>query len=680
MFRIKNILILFAFILLTTLISQPSNFYYENVDIGEVSDSNIFSPKNHRYIDDLATNKLKSEAIIAVQDVYIEDDQTYEKITTDFSSFIASVILAKENISKTQENLNKLEVEKPNISLTEFRTEEIKNIVNPFNFSNEEMEKFLALEKTELNKISEVLSKELKRIFDSRITEENLETVKNQFKNNTNFYYFFSQEITNAVVDKVSVRIVPNFILDSEETEKRKQVAADEVDDVYKVIKKGELIVRMGDVVTQEQYNKLVELGFIKSNFNYLEVFKQLPYFALVFALFYFYCFYFYQHHFNSMRSYLFLLVSLSLVLLITSLVRDTLFSAIPLLTLLMIYMAFWGKKFVIFSSIILGLLLSMGDFIFLSLSLIAGIALTLSFRQNGKRMPFIFSGIVVGCSLFVSDLIIYLSFEQTFDFPSHTAYIISAFMASVLTIGLIPVIENLLGLVTSLRLYELSDPNHPLLKRLLSEALGTYTHSLMVANLAEMAAEKVKANGLLLRVGAYFHDVGKLKNPEYFIENSTPETNPHKKLDPITSAHIIREHPIDSVKMCREFKIPEPVIELIISHHGDATLEHLYRPAKEKNPDVSIEEFKYQTPAPRTKEEGILLLADSTEAYSRVLRNEPKEVIEKKIREMIMGKVEHGTLRECELTFRDLEIIIQTFTTYLVNSNHERISYNNGK
>lgn len=680
MFRVKNILILFAFIIFTTLISQPSHFYYENVNVGEVSDSNIFSPKNHRYIDELATNKLKSEAITSVQDVYIEDDKTYETITTDFSTFISSVIGAKEKISEMQESLKKSEDKKPAVNFTEFRADEVNNIINPFAFSDEELEKFLALEKTELNKINEVLAKELKRIFDSRITEENLETVKNQFKNNTNFYYFFAQDITNAVVDKVTVRIVPNFTLDKDETEKRKQTAADEVDDVYKVIKKGELIVRTGDVVTQEQYNKLVELGFIKSDFDYFEVFKQLPYFALVFGLFYLYCFHFYKNQFTSLRSYLFLLVSLSLVIAVTSFVRDTFFGAIPLLTLLMIYMAFWGRKFVIFASIILGLLLSIGDFVFLSLSLITGIALTLSFSQNGKRMNFIFSGLAVGCALFVSDLIIYVSLEQTFDLKSHASYIVCAFTASVLTIGLIPIVENLLGLVTSVRLYELSDPNHPLLKRLLSEALGTYTHSLMVANLAEMAAEKVKANGLLLRVGAYFHDVGKLKNPEYFIENSTPETNPHKKLDPITSAHIIREHPIDSVKMCREFKIPEPIINLIISHHGDATLEHLYGPAKEKDPNVSIEEFKYQTPPPKTKEEGILLLADSTEAYSRVLRNEPKEVIEKRIREMIMKKVEHGTLRECELTFHDLEVIIQTFTTYLVNSNHERISYNNSK
>lgn len=680
MFRVKNILILFAFIIFTTLISQPSHFFYENVYVGEVSDSNIFSPKNHRYIDELATNKLKSDAIDAVQDVYTEDNKTYETITTDFSTFIASVITAKEEISSMQDTLKKPEGSKPSVSFVEFRAEKIKSIKDPFAFSDNEIEKFVLLEKTELNKINEVLAKELKRIFDSRITEENLDTVKNQFKNNTNFYYFFSQEITNAVVDKVSVRIVPNFMLDKKETDNRKQTAADEVDDVYKVIKKGELIVRMGDVVTQEQYNKLVELGFIKSDFDYFEVFKQLPYFALIFGLFYLYCFHFYKHHFSSMRSYLFLLISLSVVIAVSGFVRDTFFGAIPLLTLLMIYMAFWGRKFVIFASIILGLLLSIGDFVFLSLSLIAGIALTLSFSQNGKRMNFILSGLAVGCALFFSDLIIYVSLEQTFDLKSHASYIVAAFTASVLTIGLIPVMENLLGLVTSVRLYELSDPNHPLLKRLLSEALGTYTHSLMVANLAEMAAEKVKANGLLLRVGAYFHDVGKLKNPEYFIENSTPETNPHKKLDPVTSAHIIREHPIDSVKMCREFKIPEPIIDLIISHHGDATLEHLYRPAKEKNPDVSIEEFKYQTPPPRTKEEGILLLADSTEAYSRVLRNEPKDVIEKKIREMIMKKVEHGILRECDLTFRDLEIIIQTFTTYLVNSNHERISYNNNK
>lgn len=680
MFRLKNILILFAFIIFTTLISQPSHFSFENVEVGNVSDKNIFSPKNHRYIDEDATNKLKLEAIESVQVVYIENNEIFEEISINFNVFFSSLIALKDEIATLEDTITNADRKESVVDFNKLRADKIKNIDNPFGFSNAEVEKFLSLEKSELNKINEVFLKELKRIFDARITVDNVETVKNQFKNNTNFYYFFSQEVTNALVDKVSANIVPNFTLDTIETEKRKTEASAKVDDVYKVVKKGEIVVSVGDVVTNEQFNKMEELGLIKKDFNYFDVFKHLPYFALIFTLFYFYCFYFYKKEFSSLKSYLFLLVSIAAVVAITSFVKDTFFSFVPVLTLLMIYMVFWGRKFVIFSSIVLGLLLYMGDFIPLALSLVMGIVLTLTFSRNSKRINLILSGIILGSVLSISDLIIFFSAEQSFDFRSHFSFFYSAFIASVLTVGLIPVLENVLGIVTSVRLYELSDPNHPLLKRLLSEALGTYTHSLMVANLAEMAAEKVHANGLLLRVGAYFHDVGKLKNPEYFIENSTPDTNPHKNLDPKTSAHIIREHPLDSVKMCREFKIPEPIIDLIISHHGDAMLSHLYEPAKSKDPNALMEDFKYQTPTPKTKEEGILLLADSTEAYSRVIRNEPKDVIRKKIKEMIFNKVEHGVLRDCELTLKDLEIIIETFSNYLVNSNHERISYNNDK
>lgn len=682
MFNVKNILFLFIFILFTTLISQPSNFYYENVTVDEVSDNNIFSPKNHRYIDEEATNKLKLEAIEAVQDVYIESNEIHDDLAKDFDSFIVSVMSTKEEIAQKNDEYSKNNRSSPKdlSDLRKFEAEKISEIPNELKFSKEEVEKFMALETAELSKVKEIMTKELKRIFGNQVTSENLETVKNQFKNNTNFYYFFSQEVTNTLVDKLSTRIEPNFLLDATETDKRKVDASNKIDDVYKVIKKGELIVSIGDVVTEEQVKKLEELGFIKSEWNYFEVFKQLPYFTLIFVLFYIYCFHFYKKQFSSLKSYLFLLISISVVVALTSFIKDTFFSPLPLLTLLMVYMVFWGRKFVIFAAIILGLLLSIGDFVFLSLTLIAGIVLTLSFSSSSKRINLIFSGISVGIVLFITDMIVYFSLEQNLNFESHLSFLLAAFGASIITVGLIPVLENLLGLVTSVRLYELSDPNHPLLKRLMREALGTYTHSLMVGNLAEMAAEEIKANGLLLRVGAYFHDIGKLKNPEYFIENATPQTNPHDKLDPVTSAHIIREHPIDSVKMCREFKIPEPIIDLIASHHGDAVLYHLYGPAKEKDPSVSMSDFQYQTPTPKTKEEGILLLADSTEAYSRVLLNDSKEEIETKIREMILQKVKHGTLRDCALTLKDLDKIIATFTNYLVNSNHKRISYSSDK
>lgn len=680
MFRLKNVLILLAFILFTTLISQPSNFYYETLEVGDVADKNILSPKNHRYLDIVATNKLKEEAVLEVQAVYIESDENYNALSKDFNEFVTSINAAREEILTKQDELNNETSKLTQAEYETFRSEKIKEIDNPFDFSKEEINHFLGLESSALSKVNEILSKELRLVFDERITVENLDAVRTKFKNTTNFHYLFSEQITEALLDKVSSKITPNFILDITETDLRKTEAEEKVDDVYKAIKKGEMVVGIGDVITEEQYQKLEELDYIKSDKNYFDVFKQLPYFFLIFSLFYFYCFHFYKKQFSSLKSYLFLLISISLVVALTSFIKDTFFSPIPFLTLLMIYMVFWGRKFVVFASIVLGLLLSMGDFVFLSLALIAGIVMTLSFSSSSKRINLIISGISVGCVLFLADMIVYFTLEQSFNFQMHFAFLFSAFGASVITVGLIPVLENSLGLVTSVRLYELSDPNHPLLKRLMREALGTYTHSLMVGNLAEMAAEEIKANGLLLRVGAYFHDVGKLKNPEYFIENSTPQSNPHNLLDPKESASIIRNHPIDSVKMCKEYNLPSPIIDLIASHHGDALLYHLWNPAKDKNPESSIDDFKYQTPTPKTKEEGILLLADSTEAYSRVLLNESKDAIESKLRIMIMQKVEHGVLKDCELTLKDLEKIIATFTNYLVNSNHKRISYSSDK
>lgn len=678
MFRLKNIFILIIFIILSTLFSQPSNFFSEKVNVGDVSDKDIFAQKNHKFIDESATQKLIKDKTNAIQDVYVSNEIILETISSDFDTFIQSIIDTKSLLAlKKKESEEYDEGETTNtFNFEEFKMNKISDVTNPFEFTNSELTLFLSLSKEELQKLSDIFTKELENVYESRVTGDNLEEVKRKFKNNSNFYYFFSKDIANLVLSKVSNSFEPNFIFDEEATNQRKEKASNNVDDIYKVIQKGERIVSSGEVVTEEQVEKLIELGLIKTNFNYTDVLLQLPYIALIFTLFYLYSFHFYKKEFSSISKYLFILCSIALVILTTNLIKDTFYSFIPFLTVLMIFMVFWGRKFVIFSSIILGLLLNISDFNYLSLSVIAGIVLILTFSRSGKRINLLISGILLGLALALSDAIVVYSIEGHFDAKSHLSFIFTSFSASVLTVGLIPLLENLLGMVTSVRLYELSDPNHPLLKRLMREALGTYTHSLMVGNLSEMAAEEIGANGLLLRVGSYFHDVGKLKQPEYFIENSTPSKNPHNDLEPIESANIIREHPIDSVKMCKEFKLPEPIINLIASHHGDAVLYHLYQPAKDKDANVDLNDFKYQTPTPKTKEEGILLLADSTEAYSRVLIGEPKEIVEEKLKEMIFSKVKHGILRDCALSMKDLDVIIKTFTNYLVNSNHERISY----
>ncbi|QST02373.1 HDIG domain-containing protein (plasmid) [Pontibacillus sp. ALD_SL1] len=674
MFKLRYISLLLFFVFVSAFVSQPTSMFEEEISLGEVSDKTIFAPRSVTYVDKEATEQLKQEKLSSIKDIYSMDETVSETIIQDFDQFIKELILAKENLAKS----NSEEEKKPS------KNEIISNLHNPYNLSEEEVNKFLSLTIGELEKMNDIFQKELELIFESGITEGNVESVRKNFqelKNNTNFYLFFSKEIIETLSHHLSNQITPNFILDEEATNKKKLDELASVGDVVIEIKKREAIVNIGDRVNEIQIKKLEELGIINQSYNYEEAFMQLPLFILFFGLFYIYGFTFKKEAFSKMRTFLFIFSSMSVVIVLTNVIPESFLNFslfLPLLTILMIFTVFWGRSFIIVASIVLGALVSPGDLDYLLVSVTSGFLLAVGFKPNSKRINILFSGVILGIVLGLSELGISYALSAAIHIDTSISLLACSFIAAVLTVGLIPLVENSLGLVTSVRLYELSDPNHKLLKNLMKHALGTYTHSIMVGNLAEMAAEEIGANGLLLKIGAYFHDVGKLKNPHYFIENTTPDNNPHDLLDPYESAQIIRRHPLDSIEMCRKYNLPEPIIRLIASHHGDSYLNHFYERAKESNPETNKEDFRYQTPTPSSKEEGILLLADSTEAYARFLSSSDidRDDFARRIESNILEKVEEGILRNCSLSLHDLDKITKVFVNYLVNSNHERISY----
>ena len=251
--------------------------------------------------------------------------------------------------------------------------------------------------------------------------------------------------------------------------------------------------------------------------------------------------------------------------------------------------------------------------------------------------------------------------------------------VAAALASFLLPVLESLTGTITDIRLLELSNPNVPLLRRLSIEAPGTFQHSLAMANLAEAAAEAIGANPLLARVCCYYHDIGKLAKPEYFVENQRNE-NPHDNLTPWMSALVVSNHVKAGLELARQYKLPEPIRDGITSHHGTKLIRYFYSRAKEKeDPDkgeVQEAEFRYPGPKPHTKEMGILLLADAVEAASRTLREATPGRIQSMIDQVVKNVLEDGQLDECELTLKDLEKIGAAFFWVLTNAFHHRIDY----
>lgn len=249
--------------------------------------------------------------------------------------------------------------------------------------------------------------------------------------------------------------------------------------------------------------------------------------------------------------------------------------------------------------------------------------------------------------------------------------------LAALLCMGVKPLLEWMFDLVTPDKLLELANPNQPLLRRLLVETPGTYHHSILVANLAEAAAEAIHADALLTRIGSFYHDIGKLKRPQYFKENQLME-NPHDMTDPRVSAVIIAEHVSDGVQMARQAHLPESVIRFIMEHHGDTQISFFYQkmrsmPGGEK---ARPEDFQYPGPKPQTRETALVMLADTVEAAIRAGGNQESEMIDQRIRELVKDKIDSGQLNDSPLQFGDISKIIATFSQVLNGIYHKRIEY----
>ena len=341
-----------------------------------------------------------------------------------------------------------------------------------------------------------------------------------------------------------------------------------------------------------------------------------------------------------------------------------------------------------------------------LVISLISGftaVYLTLQVRSRGKLIR---AGLGVGVAIWLSSLcfgLITLNFFPPTD-NNWTMVGVQSAMAlgngivtAMLVGGALPLLEHLFQITTDVSWLELSDLNHPLLRRMTIEAPGTYHHSLVVANLAEAAGEKIGANATMCRVCAYFHDVGKLVKPQYFTENMSFERNPHDDLAPTMSALIIIAHVKEGVDLALKYKLNQDVIDIIQQHHGTSLVYYFYQRAiqqqedaraggkimnirEEDIPEVEEESFRYPGPKPQTKESAIVSLADIVESASRSLEKPTPQKIDQLVNELIEERIADGQLDECDLTLGELRIIAARFRFTLMTMLHTRIAYPKGE
>lgn len=312
--------------------------------------------------------------------------------------------------------------------------------------------------------------------------------------------------------------------------------------------------------------------------------------------------------------------------------------------------------------------------------SIFAGTMAVLSVRRIRSRKWFFNSILVVtsayGVSILVMELLRYSSLQTVIVSLGYGA--INGFLSPLMVYGLQVIFEYFFDIVTDMRLLELSDLNNPLLRKLALEAPGTYHHSLMVGSLAEGAAERIGANSLLTRVGAYYHDIGKIEKREYFIENQIRTKNPHEKLSPTMSCLILINHVKKGLELARHYKLPQEIRAFIAEHHGTNLIQFFYQKAKEKGNDEEIDEsvFRYPGPRPQSKETGLVMLADAVEAATRSLRDPSASRLRGLIISIVHERFTSSELDECPLTLRDLTNIIDSFQSILLGIFHTRLEY----
>ncbi|OZM57739.1 hypothetical protein CIB95_05075 [Lottiidibacillus patelloidae] len=535
----------------------------------------------------------------------------------------------------------------------------------------------------------EIAAATLNDAMSENIKIDDVTGAKHDVKNNilkTNL----SNDLREVVIHITQSAILANYYFDSEKTLFERQKQRDAVEPVF--IREGQLIVEKGQVIDENIYRQLKLVGLLDKQSNALPFIGL--FFFISFLLFVIITFYISEDQKQKTLGLYVLIFFLSFLLMkVTSIISyDNDFGIayiVPIAMGTMITTMLISERLALVSAIIFAIcgsiifnLQATGTFnfthgVYILCSSLAGIVVLSKSNPKGNIFK---AGILIG---FINALLA-LSFDlikngQTIWMElgaTITFSFLSGIIAAVLTMGILPYLEAGFGILSSMKLIDLSNPNHPLLRKLLLEAPGTYHHSIMVANLSESASEAIGANGLLARVGAFYHDIGKAKWPQYFIENQMNMDNPHDKLAPHLSKNIITGHPTDGVKMLRKHKMPQEIIDIALQHHGTTCLRYFYIKAKESDETVLEADFRYPGPKPQGKEAAVIMICDSIEAAVRTLKEPSSEKIETLVRNIIQAKLEDGQFDECNITLKELNIISQTVCDQLKGNFHSRIAY----
>ncbi len=657
----RSIIALAAFTLILAVCLTAGQTGQYEFKAGDISTADVYAPR--AIVDKTTTKALREAAIKSVQPVYKLDNDLRIAATERISGFFASVTTIRSNAEYD----------------AEARVIQMK-AYSKLELSDSCYSSLATMSDGAFNRLKGVTD-----CVDSVMADgvENAETGFELCREQIGRLGLGSEAA--AVAEAIAqAAITENMTVDEDETEKRRQAASDAVAPVE--YKKNQTLVRRGEIVTQAQLDMMSELGLLKGSspisrrYTIGIVLLLIMCFGLIGAYILF-CDMNLGRDVN--RLVIIAIVSVMTVAMsfyIGRYLNETFRCILPMGVLAAIVTVFADVRIALLVNTCVSLLCALGaqhDWSYGVCLILGGSITAFCFSRVKRRVNIIPASIVssVGYGTAFACMAL-LETEDTRGIVYGLLMgFLGGFLSGIVTAGTMPFWEWGFDVLTPMKLYELSNPESKLLKRLLIQAPGTYHHSLTVANLAEIAAREIGADSVLARVGAYYHDIGKINHPLYFKENQYNE-NPHDNMSYGDSARVIINHVSDGIEIAAQNHLPHGIRDIIAQHHGTTNTGYFYKRALQEDPDCDESRFTYKGPKPQTKEAAIIMMCDCCEAAVRSLTSKDETEIDKMVRGLIRSRMESGQLNECDLTFGELEVITETIIKTLGGYFHERIQY----
>jgi putative nucleotidyltransferase with HDIG domain len=648
-----------------------------SLQVGDVAPTDIRAPRRLEYQSQIATEGERERAAAAVDDIYDPPETR----------------VARQQITRAQEILAYIaSVRQDTYATPDQRVAWIQAIPDTdlhLTLTEEKIRQILSISDDEWAKVRDEVGRVLALAMRASIREDELTQARADVPALVDVRRMDDDEIA-IVSSLVSGLLVSNTFVNAAQTEAARQKARDDVQPVSQTFEADEIVLREGDTVNALDLEALQAMGLLQRRTDWRQVGGVLA-LVLLTTVMLGLTLSRYQPDLltgHSRNVALVALLFLLFVVLAKFMVpgRAVLPYLFPAAALSMLVTVLLNPELAIVVSLALAALV--GNIAADSLELATytaagGLVSALVLRRVERVNAFFRAGVYVGLTNIVTVLIFRLPGESVDPIGLVTLIAVGAVnggLAASLTLAVFFVVGNLLDITTALKLLELSQPSHPLLRQLLLKAPGTYHHTLMIANLAEEAAERIEANALLTRVGAFYHDIGKIVRPHFFTENQIDRVNPHERLDPYTSAEILSRHVTDGLELARRYRLPSQVRAFINEHHGDSFISFMYQKAVEAaggDPSrVDERLFRHVGPKPQSRETALVMLADTAEAIAKSKRPNSIGELEELVDRAIKIRMEQGQLDECDLTLRDLQVIRQSFVDTLKGLYHTRVEY----